>query len=37
VISAEMAARLYPVDKLSYEAGTMGTNPAGLYKPRESR
>ena len=37
VISPAMAVRLSPVDKLSYAAGTVGTNPAGLYKPLQSR
>jgi hypothetical protein len=33
VISAEMGARLWPVDSLSYQAGMLGVNPDGLYKP----
>jgi hypothetical protein len=35
LISPEMAARLSPVDPLSHQAGTLGTNPAGLYIPKK--
>ena len=34
VITREMAARLQPVDKRSFEAGLMGSNAAGLFKPK---
>ncbi len=34
LITADMAAELIPVDKRSYEAGMLGTNPAGIYKPK---
>ena len=34
VISKEMAAGLLPVDALSYQAGMLGTNIDGVYKPR---
>ena len=34
LLTPEMAAALAPVDKLSYQAGTLGTSPAGLYKPK---
>ena len=34
LITPEMAAGLSPVDKLSYAAGMLGSNPAGLYKPK---
>jgi hypothetical protein len=34
LISADMAAGLELVDPLTYKAGTMATNPAGLYKPK---
>jgi hypothetical protein len=34
LISAEAAARLTSVDVLSYQAGTLATNPEGLYKPK---
>lgn len=33
VLTPAMIANLSPVDKLSYDAGMMGSNPAGLYKP----
>ena len=33
LITPEQATRLEPVDPLSYKAGTLVTNPAGLYKP----
>ena len=33
LITPEMAAALTRMDKRSYDAGMMGTNPAGLYKP----
>jgi hypothetical protein len=33
LITPEQAARLEPVDPVSYKAGTLVTNPAGLYKP----
>ena len=33
LVTAEQAARLEAVDPLSFEAGTLATNPAGLYKP----
>lgn len=36
LISAEMAAELVPIDRRSYEAGMLGTNPAGIYKPRQA-
>lgn len=35
LLTAEMAANLVKVDPLSYQAGTLGTNPAGLYKPNK--
>jgi hypothetical protein len=35
LVTPEMAARLSPVDELSYRSGTLATNPAGLYKPCE--
>lgn len=34
VITAEMAAALHPLDALSYRAGMLGANPAGLYRPK---
>jgi hypothetical protein len=34
VIGAAAAAGLSPVDPLSYRAGTLGTDPEGLFKPR---
>jgi hypothetical protein len=33
LISPEMAAEFVPVDRRSYEAGLMGADPAGLYRP----
>ena len=33
LITLEQAARLEPVDPLTYRAGTLVTNPAGLYQP----
>jgi hypothetical protein len=37
VITAEMAAALAPVDKLSYDAMMTGTNPDGLYVPGKKK
>ncbi len=34
LISAKQAKALHPMDPLSYKAGTLATNPAGLYKPK---
>ncbi|NPV76440.1 MAG: hypothetical protein HPY59_08685 [Anaerolineae bacterium] len=34
VISPEAAAQLSPVDPLAYQAGMLGANPDGLYKPK---
>lgn len=34
VVTAEMIAELSDLDKLEYEAGMMGVNPAGLFKPK---
>jgi hypothetical protein len=34
VLAHGMAGELSPADALSYQAGTLGTNPAGLYKPK---
>ncbi len=34
LITAQMAAQLQPADKLTYEAGTLGINLAGVYKPQ---
>ncbi|MDD5371491.1 MAG: hypothetical protein PHQ40_20625 [Anaerolineaceae bacterium] len=34
LISTEAAARLSPVDALSYRAGTLSANPKGLYRPK---
>lgn len=34
LLTPEMAARLEPVDPLSYRAGMLVVNPAGLYRPR---
>ena len=34
VVTAEMIAGLARVDELSYRAGMLATNPAGLYKPK---
>ncbi len=36
VLTPAMIANLSPVDKLSYEAGMLGSNPDGLYKPGQS-
>ena len=33
LVTPEMVARLSPVDQRSYEAGFMGSDDAGLYKP----
>ena len=33
VLADDMAGELSPADGLSYQAGMLGTNPAGLYKP----
>lgn len=33
VLTSAMIANLSPVDKLSYDAGMLGSNPEGLYKP----
>lgn len=35
LLTAEMATALAPVDPLTYRAGTLVVNQAGLYKPRE--
>lgn len=35
LLNEEMAARLSPMDKLSYQAGMLGVNEAGLYKPQK--
>jgi hypothetical protein len=35
LLTPEMAANLVKVDPLLYQAGTLGTNPAGLYKPKK--
>ena len=34
VLADGMAGELSPADALSYRAGMLGTNPAGLYKPK---
>jgi hypothetical protein len=34
VLADGMAGELSPTDALSYQAGMLGTNPAGLYKPK---
>ncbi len=34
LLTSEMIACLSPVDPLTYQAGTLVTNPEGLYKPR---
>lgn len=34
LLTDKMAARLSPVDPLSYQAGMLGVNKAGLYQPR---
>jgi len=36
VISADEAAALHPIDERSYQAGMLGANPDGLYKPGSS-
>lgn len=36
IITAEMAERLLPLDERSYQAGLMGANAAGLYRPPSS-
>jgi hypothetical protein len=36
LVTPAMAAILETVDPLSYQAGTLVTNPEGLYKPRTS-
>ena len=36
LLTPEMVARLSLLDRRSYEAGMLGTNPTGLYKPRSS-
>jgi len=36
VITPQMAAALSPVDARTYEAGFLGANPAGLYRPAHS-
>lgn len=33
LITPDMSNQLFPVDSLSYQAGTVGVNPDGLYKP----
>jgi hypothetical protein len=35
LISIKQAKALHPMDPLSYKAGTLATNPAGLYKPKK--
>jgi hypothetical protein len=34
LLTPEMVDRLQPVDRLSYQAGMLNVNHAGLYKPR---
>jgi hypothetical protein len=34
LLKPEMAADLLPVDTLSYQAGMLGANPDGIYKPK---
>jgi hypothetical protein len=34
LITPEMAARLNPLDQLSYQAGMLGTNLKGVYQPK---
>lgn len=34
LLTPEMTAGLLPVDNLSYQAGMLGSNPDGIYKPR---
>ena len=36
LVSAAMAAHFVPVDQLSYKAGMLGVNAAGLYQPKET-
>lgn len=36
LITPAMARRLLPVDRRSLQAGMLGTNPAGLYRPRQA-
>jgi hypothetical protein len=35
LITSQMASELAPMDRLTYEAGMLGVNPAGLYKPKD--
>lgn len=35
LLSESMVANLSPMDKLSFEAGRLGSNPAGLYQPKK--
>ncbi|MGH2523629.1 MAG: hypothetical protein ACRDH2_14085 [Anaerolineales bacterium] len=35
VLTPQMVRRLSPMDKLSYQAGMLGTDPKGLYRPTE--
>ncbi len=35
LISAEVAAELSPMDRISFQAGMLVVNPAGLYKPKK--
>jgi hypothetical protein len=35
LVTPQMAARLSPVDDLSEQAGTIGTNPAGVFVPKK--
>jgi hypothetical protein len=37
LVTEEMVAHLSPVDRRSYQAGLMGANPAGLYRPNKQR
>jgi hypothetical protein len=34
IITGRIAAELIPLDKRSYDAGMLGSNPAGIYKPK---
>lgn len=34
LLNSAMVACLSPMDKLSFEAGMLGTNPAGIYQPK---
>jgi hypothetical protein len=34
LLDADMAQTLQPVDELTFQAGTLGVNPEGLYKPK---